>query len=108
MACALEPSVGREDFIGKAGDAVSLRVKGPSASNVEIVHLRYDHSEVDATEPFEFTIKKKLAMLVVLVEASKPGVLVQLIEECDNGQQVIDRFHFDPMNPARGYLVRGV
>jgi len=46
-------------------------------------------------------------MLVVLVEASKPGALLQLIESCNESEQVLNRFHFDPKNPARGYLIRG-
>jgi hypothetical protein len=108
MACSLTPSLAKEDFIGKAGNTVTLKVKGPTGAGIEIVHLRYDQHEVDADAPFQFTIKKKLALLVVLVEASQPGALIQLIEVCGATEQVIDRFHFDPMNPARGYLVRGL
>jgi hypothetical protein len=107
MACSLTPSLAKEDFTGLAGKQVTLKVKGPAAAGVEIVHLRYDQVEVDANPPFQFTLKKKLALLVVLVEASQPGALVQLIEVCGATEQVIDRFHYDPMNPARGYLVRG-
>lgn len=107
MACTLTPSVGKEDFTGPAGAQVSIKLKGPSGAGAEIVHLRYDQNEVDSEPPFQFTIKKKLALLVVLVEASMPGAMLQLIEVCGATEQVIDRFHFDPMNPARGYLVRG-
>ncbi len=108
MACSLTPSVGSEDFTGPAGDQVTLELKGPASSGAEIVHLRYDQHAVDADPPFQFTIKKKLALLVVLVEASRPGALLQIIEVCGKSEQVLDRFHFDPMNPARGYLIRGL
>jgi hypothetical protein len=56
----------------------------------------------------QFTIKAGTKMLVVLVEASAPGVALRLIEVCGGGsEQVIDRFHFDPRNPARGYVIGG-
>lgn len=107
MACSLMPSLGLEDFTGSAGDQVTLRLKGPASAGAEIVHLRYDHVEQDAEPPFQFTIKRKLALLVVLVEASQPGALIKFIEVCGDDENVLDRFHYDPMNPARGYLVRG-
>jgi hypothetical protein len=107
MACSLTPSLAKEDFTGPAGDQVTLKLKGPATAGAEIVHLRYDQSELDVDPPFRFTIKKKLALLVVLVEASQPGALLQFIEVCGADEQVLDRFHYDPMNPARGYLVRG-
>ena len=48
-------------------------------------------------------------MLVVLIEASKPGALLSLSEVCaGDGEQVLDRFHYDPKNPARGYVIRGL
>ena len=107
MACSLTPSLGTEDFTGSAGDQVTLKLKGPSSAGAEIVHLRYDMTEVDPDPPFQFTIKKKLAMLILLVEASQPGALIKFIEVCGDDENVLDRFHYDPMNPARGYLVRG-
>jgi hypothetical protein len=69
--------------------------------------LRYDKTAIDNEAPFQFTLRKKLALLVVVVEASTPGALLRLIEVCGTDEQVLDRFHYDPMNPARGYLVRG-
>jgi hypothetical protein len=107
MACSLTISTGVEHFTGPTGDQVTIAIKGPTAAGAELVHLRYDHSEIDATPPFQFTIKKKLALLVVVVEASEPGAMLHLIEVCGGTRQVLDVFHYDPMNPARGYLVRG-
>jgi len=109
MACSLTISnAAREDFLGKVGDQVSVKLKAPSGKGGEVVHIRYASTEVDSDPPLQFTIKKGPQMLVVLVEASEAGLMLQLIEECDaGGEQVLDRFHFDPMNPARGYIVRG-
>lgn len=107
MACALTPSVNKEDFLGAAGRQVTLELQGPATAGAEFVHLRYDKTEIDNEAPFQFTVRKKLALLVVVVEASTAGALLQLIEVCGNTEQVLDRFHYDPMNPARGYLVRG-
>ena len=108
MACSLTPSLGEEDFLAPAGDTVTLELRGPARSGAEIVHFRYDQTALDDEEPFQFIVKKKRAMLVVVAEASKPGALLFLVEVCDDGsEQTIDRFNFDPMNPARGYLVRG-
>jgi hypothetical protein len=106
MACCLTPSLTfREDFTGTKGCKVTLRVKGPKDAGVALVLARYSGAAID---PPEFTIQAGAKFLTVLVEASKPGALVQLIETCDAGpEQVLDRFHFDPMNPARGYIVRG-
>jgi hypothetical protein len=109
MACCLVPSTtSKEDFTAKVKCEVTLTLKGPSGAGAKIVHLRYDEDEVDSAPPLQFTVKTGPRMLVVLFEASKPGALMQLIEDCGGGnQQVIDRVHFDPMNPARGYIIRG-
>lgn len=109
MSCNLTPSTtAREDFLGATGVKVVVKLKGPTGTGAEIVHIRYAGTEIDTESPFEFTIRKGVKFLVVLAEASEAGALLQLIEECGNGdEQVLDRFHFDPMNPARGYLVRG-
>jgi hypothetical protein len=109
MACELTPSTtAREDFNGNSGSTVSVKLKGPAGKGAEIVHIRYAGTEIVSQPPFQFTIRKGAKMLVVLAEASEPGVLLQFIEECTaGGEQVLDRFHFDPMNPARGYIVRG-
>jgi len=110
MACCLTPSISsKEDFTGAKGKDVTLKLKGPAGAGAKIVHIRYASEEVDATPPLAFTVKAGAKILVVLVEASKPGALVQLIEDCGAAaDQVIDRFHFDPMNPARGYIIRGI
>jgi hypothetical protein len=110
MPCCLTPSTtAREDFTGKTGCLVTVKLKGPSDAGAEIVHIRYDSDPIDPEPPFQFTVKTDPKMLVVLVEASKPGALLQLIESCDGGtEQVLDRFHYDPMNPARGYIIRGL
>jgi hypothetical protein len=108
MACSLTPSTtSREDFLGKAASKVTVKLKGPAGTGAEVLHIRYAGSVVDEQEPFEFVIAKGPKMLVVLVEASKPGVMLQLLESCGATEQVLDRFHFDPMNPARGYIIRG-
>jgi hypothetical protein len=109
MACSLTPSLGEEDFTAPTGATVTLELRGPARSGAEIVHLRYDQTALDDEEPFQFTVKRKQAMLVVVAEASKPGVLLFLVEICDEdgSEQIIDRFNYDPMNPARGYLVQG-
>ena len=110
MTCGLTPSTtAREDFSATAGCEVTVKLRGPSGAGAEILHVRYSDNEIDMEPPLQFTVKTGPKMLVVLVEASKPGVLLQLIESCDGGaEQVIDRFHFDPMNPARGYIIRGL
>lgn len=110
MPCCLTPSTtAREDFTVKTGAGVTVKLKGPSGTGAEIVHIRYSGDSIDSESPYQFTAKTGPKMLVVLAEASKPGALLQLIESCDGGtEQVIDRFHFDPMNPARGYIIRGL
>ena len=109
MACCLVPSTtSKEDFTAKVKCEVSIKLKGPSGAGAKIVHIRYDEGEVDPTPPLQFTVKSGARMLVVLCEASKPGALLQLIEHCGEDEQVLDRIHFDPMNPARGYIIRGV
>ncbi len=109
MACCLTLSTtSKEDFLGAVGCKVTVKLKASAGAGAEIVHIRYAGDQLDEEEPFQFDIVKGSNMLVVLVEASKPGTLLQLVEDCGAGaQQVLDRFHFDPMNPARGYIVRG-
>lgn len=109
MACSLSPSTtAREDFTGKTNSTVTVSLQGPANAGAEIVHLRYASDSVDLEEPFQFKIQAGANFLVVLIEASKPGVLCQLIENCGTTTQVLDRFHYDPMNPARGYIIRGL
>ena len=108
MPCCLTLSTtSKEDFLGKVGCNVTIKLKGPSDAGAEIVHIRYAGQPIDDVEPFQFEIEKGAQMLVVLAEASKPGAVLQLVEDCGGSAQVIDRFHFDPMNPARGYILRG-
>jgi hypothetical protein len=109
MGCCLTPSVsGQEDFVGPAGGGITLRLEGDPGTGAEIVHIRYDTDPIDAEPPLQFTIKRGSKMLVVLVEASAPGARLRLVEVCGDGrEQVIDRFHFDPRNPARGYVITG-
>lgn len=109
MACCLTPSVsGQEDFTGPAGGEITLRLEHDPGVGAEIVHIRYDTDPIDAQPPLQFTIRRGSKMLVVLVEASAPGARLRLVEVCGGGaEQVIDRFHFDPKNPARGYVITG-
>jgi hypothetical protein len=109
MSCQLTHSTtAREDFLGQAGATVTIKLKGPAAAGAEIVHIRYAGTEIDSEPPFQFTIRKGAKILVVLAEASEAGVLLQLVEVCGDGEeQVLDRFHFDPKNPGRGYIVKG-
>jgi hypothetical protein len=107
MACCLVPSTtAREDFVGQSGDEVTIDLQAPKSAEAMIIHVRYgDHA--DGTSPFQFTLRKKTVMLVVLVQASHPGAELRLIEKCGDTTQVLDRFHFDPRNPARGYFITG-
>lgn len=98
----------REDFIGKTNATVTVSLSGPANAGAEIVHLRYAGEPVDLEDPFQFKIQPGANFLVVLVEASKPGILCRLVENCGTTSQVLDRFHYDPMNPARGYIIRGL
>ena len=108
MACCLTPSSGAtEDFIGDTGCEVTLTLPGPRGTGAEILHIRYAGTEIDTEAPYQFTVKNGRRFLVVLCAASKPGALLQLVEMCGENEQVIDRFNFDPRNPARGYIVLG-
>lgn len=109
MPCSLAPSTtGRERFTAPAGSVVTLTLKSPAGVSAKLLHIRYGKGAIDTTPPLQFTVAKGRRILVVLAEASKPGALLQLVEECEEGEQVVDAFHFDPFGPARGYLVLGV
>lgn len=109
MPCSLAPSTtGRERFTAPAGSSVTLTLRSPAGVNAKLLHIRYGKGAIDATPPLQFTVAKGRRILVVLAEASKPGALLQLVEEGEKGEQVVDAFHFDPFGPARGYLVLGV
>jgi hypothetical protein len=105
MSCCLTPSTGpKEDFTAAVGCQVTLKVKG---TGVALVHVRYAEKPV-ASDPPKFPIEKGANMLVIVAEGTKPGALIQLVEACDDAtEQILDRFHYDPKNPARGYIVRG-
>ena len=105
MSCCLTASTGaKEDFVGAAGCQVTLAVKG---TGVALVHVRYAEAPI-TSDPPSFTILQGASMLVIVAEGAKAGALIQLVEACDgSSEQVLDRFHYDPMNPARGYIVRG-
>jgi len=105
MGCCLTPSTGaKEDFTGATACQVTLKLKG---TGVALVHVRYAEEPV-TSDPPKFKIQKDASMLVIVAEGAKPGTLIQLVEVCDDStDQVLDRFHYDPMNPARGYIVRG-
>jgi hypothetical protein len=106
MGCCLKPSTGAtEDFTGTTGCVVTLKVDG---TGVALVHVRYAEQPVTSNPP-KFPIEKDAKMLVIVAEGTKPGTLIQLIEACDDStEHILDRFHYDPKNPARGYIVRGI
>ena len=106
MPCLLKPSsTGNEDFLVVTGKTVTIALTG---SNAKILHIRYGSDEIDLDPPYEFTSKSGPKILTVLAEASKPGVLLHLEEVCPDGsKQELRRFYYDPMSPARGYIIRG-
>lgn len=107
MACNLkvDPS-GNVDFLGTSGVTVTLKLTGPEDVDAEIVHLRYAGTGV-SQEPFQFTQKSGTNLLVVVVEASKSGAVIQLREDCGDGSDnVLSTFHYDPQNPAPGFFVK--
>ena len=107
--CLTRTTTGLEDFTAKTGCKVTIKLKGPSGVGAKIVHIRYNETEIDSQPPFQFTVKKGLKMLIVLIEATKSGVPLRLIESCNGSQdQLIARFHFNKSNPARGIGVRGL
>jgi hypothetical protein len=110
MACSLTPSTtAKEDFTAPVGAVVTLRIEPPPGVTARVLHIRYGKDPLDAKPPYQFTVVKGRKILTVLVEASKAGALLRLVEVCGGStEQVIDRFHFDPMNPARGYIILGV
>lgn len=110
MACCLRPSTtAGDDFVANVGRTVTITLKSAGGSGAfKLVHIRYAGDQLDEDPPFQFTVKSGSNMLVVLAEASTPGLLLQMIEVCDDGtEQILDRFHFDPKNPGRGYFIAG-
>jgi hypothetical protein len=109
MACCLKPSLaGTEDFVGPVGSVVTMSLKAPVGVDAQILHLQYAGGELDSESPFEFTIARGPNFLVILVEASVPGALLDVVEDCGNGSEhVLRSFHFDPGAPARGLVIKG-
>jgi hypothetical protein len=100
---------GEEDFIAPSRCEVTLRLTAPVGTGAQILHIRYDHDQIDDEPPIQFTVRSGAKILVLLVEATEPGALLRLMEVSGEGEeQVIDRFHFDPRNPARGYIITGL
>lgn len=107
MACSLKLSpTPDQDFIGATGASVTVTLTGPAGVGAEILHIRYAGTPI-TQPPFQFTVQAGMQKLVVLVEASKAGALLELREDCGGSDQVLDRFHFDPENPAIGFFVKG-
>lgn len=109
MACVLRRSttVGN-DFVGKIGSTVTVELRKPVGGSAKIVHIRYGGDQLDETPPFQFTIRPGSQMLVVLVEASKAGLPLVLVEKCGgNTEMELNRFFFDPIAPGRGFFILG-
>ena len=100
---------GREHFIGAVGVDVTLRVTAPSGDECRVLHIQYATDPVDSEPPLICQIREGREPLFVLVEATRAGLLLNLVEVAEDGsEQVLDPFFYDPMNPARGYIIRGV
>lgn len=107
MACSLKQSpTGDADFVGPVGAVVTIELTAPNGVVADILDVRYAGNEV-AGPPFQFTVQAGLQFLVILAEASQPGALLELREDCGNGtDNLLTTFHFDPQNPARGFFVK--
>ena len=107
MACCLTPSttIG-DDFFAEPGREVTVAIRGPIGAGVKIIHIRYAGDQLDETPPHQFTVNEGSRLLTILTEASKGGLPLELVELCDGEpEQILDRFVFDPKNPARGYFI---
>jgi hypothetical protein len=99
---------GREHFIGRIGADVQLNVSAPEGGRCRVLHIQYADDEIDSEPPLICHLRAGRETLVVLVEAVPAGTMLNLIEVAPDGsEQVLDPFHFDPMNPARGYILKG-
>jgi hypothetical protein len=99
---------GREHFIGKAGADVTLKVTAPAGDECRVLHIQYATDPVDSEPPLICRVREGRESLFVLVEARQAGALLNLVEVAGDGsEQVLDPFFFDPLNPARGYIIRG-
>jgi hypothetical protein len=108
MPCNLKLSpTGDVNFLGTAGASVTLKLTAPDGVDAEIVHVRYGGNGI-SKPPFMFTINAGVTFLVVVVEATKAGAVLQLREDCGGSDQVLSTFHFDPQNPGRGFFIKSV
>ncbi len=99
-------NTGREHFIGNPGSEVTVKVTAPAGGACEILHIQYATDPVDSVPPMICRLTGGRKPLFVLVEAFPAGTLLNVLEVDDAGnEQVLDHFHFDPMNPARGYII---
>ena len=111
MACCLRPSTtAGDDFVANAGSTVTIALRsGGESGSFKLVHIRYAGDQLDEDPPFQFKVVAGSNLLTVVAEASVPGLLLQMVEVCDDGtEQFLDRFHYDPKNPGRGYFIAGV
>src|SRR5512146_741925 len=100
MACSLTPTTtSNENYTAPVGATVTIALKAPAGVKAELVHIRYAKEAIDDAAPFQFEVQAGGRILVVLVEAPKPGALLSLIEQCGSTQQVLDVFHYDPLSP---------
>lgn len=110
MACCLRPSTtAGDDFVANVDRTVTIGLRSAGeGGSFKLVHIRYASDQLDEDPPFQFQVRAGSNLLVVVAEASVPGLLLQMIEVCDDGtEQILDRFHYDPKNPGRGYFIAG-
>lgn len=109
MACNLKLSPTADaDFVGKAGSKANLILTSADDPSADIVTVRYAGQDL-GDPPFQFTVQPGMKSLVVLVESTEPGALLELREDCGDGSNhPLDTFHYDPGNPANGYAVKGI
>jgi hypothetical protein len=109
MACNLKlSSTADADFVGNVGSNATLLLTSADDPVADIVTVRYAGQDVGGP-PFQFSIQAGMKLLVVLVEATVPGALLELREDCGDGSSnLLDSFHYDPGNPANGYVVKGI
>ena len=104
MACNLTPDpTHAADFIGKAGDSVSLSVKG-SVGTARITGGFYAGAAIPIN-PATFVIQPGDNVLDLVIENTLSNDVTLLICEADSS--VLDRFHYDRNNPVLLYDVKG-
>ena len=110
MACAFALSTtGGEDFTAATGAMVTLKIEAPAGVDATLLSVQYAAQPIDITPPLQFTVERGLNFLFIMCDASRPGALLQLTEVCSGGgEQVVRVFTFDPFNPGRGFMIRGL